>query len=36
MTDLSYGERDHLMTLVFAVEAAIRRVMHPVKVNIAA
>jgi len=36
MTDLSYGEREHLMTLVFAVEAAIRRVMHPVKVNIAA
>jgi diadenosine tetraphosphate (Ap4A) HIT family hydrolase len=36
MTDLTYGEREHLMTLVFAVEAAIRRVMHPHKVNIAA
>ena len=35
MTDLSYGEREHLMTLVFAVEKAIRRVMHPDKVNIA-
>jgi len=36
MTDLTYGEREHLMTLVFAVEAAIRRVMHPQKVNVAA
>jgi diadenosine tetraphosphate (Ap4A) HIT family hydrolase len=36
MTDLSYGERDHLMTLVFAVEEAVRHVMHPDKVNIAA
>jgi diadenosine tetraphosphate (Ap4A) HIT family hydrolase len=36
MTDLSYGEREHLMTLVFAVEEAIRHVMHPDKVNIAA
>lgn len=36
MTDLTYGEREHLMTLVFAVEVAIRRVMHPDKVNIAA
>lgn len=36
MTDLTYGEREHQMTLVFAVEAAIRRVMHPDKVNIAA
>ena len=35
MTDLSYGEREHLMTLVFAVEEAIRHVMHPDKVNIA-
>ncbi len=35
MTDLSYGERDHLMTLVFAVEEAVRHVMHPDKVNIA-
>lgn len=36
MTDLSHGERDHLMTLVFAVEEAVRHVMHPDKVNIAA
>lgn len=35
MTDLSYGERDHIMTLVFAVEEAVRHVMHPDKVNIA-
>jgi diadenosine tetraphosphate (Ap4A) HIT family hydrolase len=35
MTDLSYGEREHLMTLVFAVEEAIRHVMHPDKVNVA-
>ena len=36
MTDLSYGERDHLMTLVFAVEEAIRHVMRPDKINVAA
>ena len=36
MTDLSHGERDHLMALVFAVEGAVRHVMHPDKVNIAA
>ena len=36
MTDLTHGERDHLMNLVFAVEEAIREVMHPDKVNIAA
>jgi diadenosine tetraphosphate (Ap4A) HIT family hydrolase len=36
MTDLSYGERDHLMSLVFALEEAVRHVMHPDKVNIAA
>jgi len=35
MTDLSHGEREHLMTLVFAVEEAIRHVMHPDKVNVA-
>jgi diadenosine tetraphosphate (Ap4A) HIT family hydrolase len=35
MTDLSYGEREHLMALVFAVEEAVRHVMHPDKVNIA-
>ena len=36
MTDLTYGEREHLMTLVFAVEEAIRHVMHPDKINLAA
>jgi diadenosine tetraphosphate (Ap4A) HIT family hydrolase len=36
MTDLSYGEREHLMSLVFAVEGAVRQVMHPDKINIAA
>ena len=36
MSDLSYGEREHLMTLVFAVEEAIRHVMQPDKINIAA
>ena len=36
LTDLTHGEREHLMTLVFSVEVAIRRVMDPDKVNIAA
>ena len=36
MTNLSYSEREHLMSLVFAVEEAIRHVMHPDKMNIAA
>jgi diadenosine tetraphosphate (Ap4A) HIT family hydrolase len=36
MTDLTYGEREHLITLVFAVEEAIRHVMHPDKINLAA
>jgi len=36
MTDLNYGEREHLMALVFAVEDAVRHVMHPDKINIAA
>ncbi len=36
MTDLNYGEREHLMALVFVVEEAVRHVMHPDKVNIAA
>jgi len=36
MTDLTHGEREHLITLVFAVEEAMRHVMHPDKVNIAA
>ncbi|WP_114698195.1 HIT family protein [Polynucleobacter necessarius] len=36
MTDLTHGEREHLMTLVFAVEEAVRHVMQPDKVNLAA
>ncbi len=36
MTDLNHGEREHLMSLVFAVEEAVRQVMRPDKVNIAA
>jgi diadenosine tetraphosphate (Ap4A) HIT family hydrolase len=36
MSDLSYGERDHLMGLVFVVEDAIRQIMWPTKVNLAA
>ena len=36
MTDLTHGEREHLMSLVFVVEEAIRHVMRPDKVNIAA
>ena len=36
MTDLTYGEREHLMALVFAVEGAVRHVMQPDKINIAA
>lgn len=36
MSDLTQGQREHLMTLVYAVEEAIRQVMHPDKVNLAA
>jgi diadenosine tetraphosphate (Ap4A) HIT family hydrolase len=36
MTDLTHGEREHLMALVFAVEEAVRHVMRPDKVKIAA
>ncbi len=36
MTDLTYSEREHLMSLVFTVEEAVRHIMHPDKVNIAA
>ncbi len=36
MTNLSYSEREHLMSLVFVVEEAVRHVMHPDKMNIAA
>jgi diadenosine tetraphosphate (Ap4A) HIT family hydrolase len=35
MTDLTYSEREHLMTLVFAVEETTRHVMHPDKINVA-
>jgi diadenosine tetraphosphate (Ap4A) HIT family hydrolase len=36
MSQLSYGERDLLMNLVFAVEGAVRSVMQPKKINLAA
>ena len=36
MSDLTYGERDHIISLVFAVEEAIREVMNPDKINLAA
>lgn len=36
MTQLSYGERELLMTLVFALESVIRQVMQPTKINLAA
>ena len=36
MSQLSYGERDLLMHLVFAVEGAVRSVMQPKKINLAA
>ncbi|WP_353431858.1 HIT family protein [Polynucleobacter sp. MWH-UH23A] len=36
MSDLTYGEREHIMSLVFAVEEVIREVMEPDKVNLAA
>jgi diadenosine tetraphosphate (Ap4A) HIT family hydrolase len=35
MTDLSAVERAHFMVVVFAVETAIRAVMHPDKINLA-
>lgn len=35
MTDLCAAEREHFMTVVFAVEAAVREVMLPDKVNLA-
>jgi diadenosine tetraphosphate (Ap4A) HIT family hydrolase len=35
MTDLSAAERGHFMAIVFAVEAAIREVIHPDKINLA-
>lgn len=36
MTDLPPAERLHLMQAVFAVEAALRELLHPDKVNLAA
>ena len=35
MTDLPSADRRHLMTLVFAVEAAVRSLLRPDKVNLA-
>jgi diadenosine tetraphosphate (Ap4A) HIT family hydrolase len=35
MTDLEPAERDGLMTVVFAVEAAVRETMRPDKMNLA-
>jgi len=35
MTDLSAADRAHLMDIVFAVEAAIREVLRPDKINLA-
>jgi diadenosine tetraphosphate (Ap4A) HIT family hydrolase len=35
MSDLTYGEREHIMSLVFAVEEVIREVMEPDKINLA-
>jgi diadenosine tetraphosphate (Ap4A) HIT family hydrolase len=35
MTDLEPGERERLMAVVFAVEAAVRETMRPDKVNLA-
>ena len=36
MSDLTYGEREHIMALVFTVEEAVRHVMQPDKINLAA
>jgi diadenosine tetraphosphate (Ap4A) HIT family hydrolase len=35
MSDLEPGDQHHLMYVVFAVETALRRLMHPDKVNLA-
>jgi len=35
MSELTYGERDLLMSLVFAVERAIKSTMEPFKINLA-
>lgn len=35
MTDLSDSDRGHFMKVVFAVEAALRELLHPGKINLA-
>lgn len=35
MTDLTEGERSRLMAVVFAVEATVRELLHPDKINLA-
>lgn len=35
MTDLDAGQRGHLMGVVWAVEAALRELLQPVKINLA-
>src|SRR5688572_12241211 len=35
MTDLSGGERNHFMRVVFALEEALRAQLRPVKINLA-
>ena len=35
MTDLAVNERQHLMTVTFAVEQALRQVLSPHKINLA-
>ncbi|MCL2657648.1 MAG: HIT family protein [Betaproteobacteria bacterium] len=35
MSDLSRQDRDHLMSLVWATESALRELMHPQKINLA-
>ena len=35
MTDLTATEREHFMHVVFAVETAVREVVHPDKINLA-
>lgn len=35
MTDLSDSDRAHFMKVVFAVEAALRELLHPGKINLA-
>lgn len=36
MSDLADGDREHLMTVVFALEAALREALQPEKINLAA